>query len=210
MRFNMIAAATLSCGLLAHAGAITTTLNVTIATNAATAHDYLLFFSNGTAQAVSLGTLPSTLGIPVTESIVVPGDFTSGYVTAVGLASATDVVVALGSGISSTTIASGWSSIFLASESTIATDLATGNTAALTSFLTTEHANNPADFIVYSGTPGAGNVAEFSGTIIGSLSVNSGTAAAAVPEPSTVGLLGFGICVVAGAGIRKRQLARLS
>lgn len=198
---RIFAVAAMGLGMLGRAAPlVSTTLDVTISTTTATADDYLLFYSNGVAAYYSLGALPSTSALPggvLSASYTVPGNFTSGYVTAIGLATESDVVVALGSGISSTAIASGWSGIFLAAESTIATDLATANTTALTTFLTTEYANNSADFIAYSGTPGTGNVAEFSNSIIGSLTVSS------APEPSTAALLGLGLGVSVLASRRK-------
>ena len=211
MNLKLLFGATLGLGMLAQAGPVTTTtLNITIGSSVATFDDYLLFYSGGVAAYYPLGALPATTNLPggvLSASYTVPGNFTSGYVTAIGLASASDVVVALGSGISSSTIASGWSSIFLASESTIATDLATANTTALLAFLTSEYANNSADFIAYSGTPGTGTVAEFSGVAVGSLTVNSGSA---VPEPSTGVLLGLGMGGVILAGTRKRWIGRIS
>lgn len=210
MKLTLLLAATLGLGTLAQAGTVTTTLNVTVASSVPTFDDYLLFYSGGVAAYYPLGALPATTNLPggvLSASYTVPGSFTSGYVTAIGLASANDVVVALGSGISSSTIASGWSSIFLASEATIATDLATANTSALLAFLTSEYANNSADFIAYSGTPGTGNVAEFSSAVVGSLTVNSGSA---VPEPSTGVLLGLGVGALILAGTRKSWIGRIS
>jgi hypothetical protein len=210
LKLKLLFAATLGMGMLAHAGTVTTTLNVTIASSVPTFDDYLLFYSNGVAAFSPLGALPATTNLPggvLSASYTVPGNFTSGYVTAIGLASSSDVVVALGSGISGSTITSGWSSIFLASESAIATDLATANTTALLAFLTSEYAHNSADFIAYSGTPGTGTVAEFSGVVVGSLTVNSGSA---VPEPSTGALLGFGVGAVVLAGTLRRRMARVS
>jgi hypothetical protein len=196
MNLKLLAAAALSFGLLAHATPIvTTTLNVTISSNTATANDYLLFYANGVAGFSSLGTLPSTGGIPVTNSYTVPGSFTSGYATVVGLATPSDVVVALGSGISTS---SAWSTIFLANEATIATDIATANTSALTAFLTSEYAHNSGDFVTFSGTPGTGNAVEFSNNLIGSLTIST------APEPSTIGLLGCGICALFAAKKKNR------
>ena len=210
LKLRLLAAATLGLGIFAQAGAVTsTTLNVTVASSVATVDDYLLFYSGGVAAFYSLGALPATTLLPggvLSRSYTVPGDFSS-VTTAIGLASASDVVVALGSGISNATITSGWSSIFLASESAIAMDLATANTTALTAFFTSELANNSADFIAYSGSTGTGNVAEFSSSVIGSLNVSSGSA---VPEPSTGVLLGFGIGAVILTGTRKRWIARIS
>jgi hypothetical protein len=204
-------AATIGVGMLAHAAPVTTTtLNVTIASSVATFDDYLLFYSGGVAAYFPLGALPATTLLPggvLSRSYTVPGNYISGYVTAIGLATSADVTVALGTGIAGSTITAGWSSIFLASESAIATDLATANTTALTAFMTSELANNPADFIAYSGAPGTGNVAEFSGTQVGTLIVSSGSA---VPEPSTGVFLGFGVGAVILVGAGRRWIARIS
>jgi hypothetical protein len=207
MKLRLLAA-TLGVGMRAHAAPVTTTtLNITIGISVATFDDYLLFSSGGVAEYYSLGALPATTLLPggvLSRSYVVPGNFTTGYITAIGLASSTDVVVGLGSGISNATITSGWSSIFLSPEATIATDLATANTAALTAFFASELANNPADFIAYSATPSTGNIAEFSSTEIGALTVSS---SAAVPEPSTGILFGFGVAAVILAGAVRRRIA---
>jgi hypothetical protein len=204
MKLRLLAA-TFGVGMLAHAAPVTTTtLNITIGISVATFDDYLLFSSGGVTEYYALGALPSTTLLPggvLSRSYVVPGNFTTGYVTAIGLASSTDVVLGLGSGISNAAITSGWSSIFLSPEAAIATDLATANTAALTAFFTSELANNSADFIAYSSTPSTGNVAEFSSSQVGMLTVSS---ASTVPEPSTGVLLGFGVAAVILAGATRR------
>jgi hypothetical protein len=208
LKLRILSVATLGLGMLAHAGTVTTTLNVTVASSVPTFDDYLLFYSGGVAAFVPLGALPATTNLPggvLSSSYTVPGNFTSGYVTAIGLASASDVVVGLGSGISNTAIASGWSSIFLASESSIATDLATANTTALVAFFTSELANNSTDFIAYSGTAQTGSVAESSSSVVGSLTVGSGSA---VPEPSTGALLGVAMGVVVLAAAGRRRIAK--
>jgi hypothetical protein len=199
MKLKFITAAALGLGVLAHGGVITTTLNVTISSSLATTDDYLLFYSNGVAAFYSLGSLPATTNLPggvLSSSYVIPGNFSSGYVTAIGLASEADVAVAVGSGISGSTIASGWSSVFVTPESTVITDRATANTTALTTFLTTEFAHNNSDFMTYSGAPNSGSLAEFSNSVIGSLTVSSG-----VPEPSTSALLGsaLGVLILAAS-----------
>jgi hypothetical protein len=217
MKLNTLAAAAMGltlavCGMQqARAGAIaTTTLNLVISTTIPTFDDYLLYFAGGTATAYVLGPLPSTGGVPTPLSYSVPGTFTTGYVTAIGLAvvggvPTSDVVIGLGLGIpatgAGTSIASGWSSIFVTPEATVAAALSTGNTAALTAFLTTENAHSSTDFIIFGPVPATGNIAEFSSSVVGSLTVSS---ASAVPEPSTAVLLGFGICGVILAGTRKR------
>jgi|HubBroStandDraft_6_1064221.scaffolds.fasta_scaffold102253_3 hypothetical protein len=172
-----------------------TVLNSNVTVSIPSQDDYLLYcYYAGvyTCGSSRLGTLPSVPapGVPL-PGVNLPAGVTSGYVTAIGLdATLTHVVIALSSGISIT--GNSWNSLFPSEpESTIVTDLLTGNVTDLSNFFSA----NLGDFLSYSGTPVNGNIGEFSnGTVVGSLSVNLTTA---TPEPATLGLLGCGLAGLA-------------
>jgi hypothetical protein len=193
------------------AGAITaTTITVNVTTGISTADDYLLYLG----CAVPLGACNPTTGVPgigligavvpagvqppVTKTI--PGTVLSGILTAVGLASPTDVVIALGSGeiITGAT----WASFFSTPESQIAGDLLSGSPASQTDLETFFEANL-ADFVPLNGV--SGSVGEFStGVVVGSFSAST----AAVPEPGTLGLTGL---LLGGlAFLNRRRFSRAS
>jgi hypothetical protein len=186
-------------------------INLTASISVPTTHDYLMFF--GSPSTVGITGLGTGGSLPVLTNftfptVVVPADFSTGFVTAIGIVNDANVndpnlahvVVALGAGVPNVA-GNPW--LFSTAESTIATALQTGNTAALLAFFNA----NTADWISYSnGALSSGNMWEFSnGVSIGTL----GVAVTAVPEPSTgflmsLSLGGFALL----AGIQRRAFAK--
>jgi hypothetical protein len=170
-----------------------TTVTIDITTTIATGDDYLVFLgctvpigsctpgSTGADAGVTLLGLSVPAGTqpPVTKTI--PGTIVSGYLTAIGLASPTDVVIGLTNGVTIT--GANWTSIFSTPESQIAADLISGNTASQADLLAFFEANLT-DFASLNSV--AGTLGEFStGQIRGSYSAST------VPEPGTLALTGL-------------------
>lgn len=167
------------------------TLTATIINTTTSGDDYL-FYLGCTSSPCTLSSpdavyalIPSIFSVappgdyPFTETI--PNSITAGYATAIGFleSSPSDVQIALGTGVASA--GESWSTLFPSTpESTIASELASGDTAGLLTFL----GANLADLVPFDAP--AGVYWEFSGaTDIGSVS------ATITPEPGTLGLTGL-------------------
>lgn len=139
-----------------------------------------------------------------------PNFVSSGYATVLGTYVNSDntpqgIAIAVNSSTGTSGIGQSFSSVFNgASESTIMSDLETGDTTALLAFLTA----NQSDFVQYagSGIPVTGTVLSFTnGANIGSFTVTPDVmASSAVPEPSSYLLLIAGAGALGFAMLRKR------
>ena len=189
------------------------TLTLSVTTGIPSADDYLIYM--GCTVSIASCT-PATPGdsanvaflaaalpagtVNPNPTATIPNSVISGYVTAIGLATPTDVVIALGNGIAITS--NTWASLFTTSESQIAADLIGGSTAQKADLLSFFE-QNYTDFIPLNGT--GGNIGEFSnGVVVGTLGAT--VSASTVPEPGTFALTGS---LLGGlALVRRRRLNR--
>ena len=189
------------------------TLTLSVTTGIPSADDYLIYM--GCTVSIASCT-PATPGdsanvaflaaalpagtVNPNPTATIPNSVISGYVTAIGLATPTDVVIALGNGIAITS--NTWASLFTTSESQIAADLIGGSTAQKADLLSFFE-QNYTDFIPLNGT--GGNIGEFSnGVVVGTLGAT--VSASTVPEPGTFALTGS---LLGGlALLRRRRLNR--
>ncbi|HEY1757118.1 MAG TPA: PEP-CTERM sorting domain-containing protein [Bryobacteraceae bacterium] len=191
------------------------TLTLSVTTSIPSADDYLIYMG----CTVSIGSCtPATPGdsanvaflaaalpagtVHPDPTATIPDSVLSGYVTAIGLATPSDVVIALGNGISITS--STWASLFTTPEGQIAADLLGGSTAQRADLLSFFQ-QNYTDFIPLNGT--GGNIGEFStGVVVGTLGATVSAGAGTVPEPGTLALTG---ALLGGlALLRRRRLSR--
>jgi hypothetical protein len=204
-RRSILVAAFLMMPAMTFAGELTVSVSSTIGTEA----DWLLFL----VCPVAIGSCnPSTPGAVLnytiigeepagtyTDQLMLPSNIQSGYLTAIGIATASppsDVVIGLNNSVSY--LGDPWS--FSETESQVLNDLVVLDSSDLINFM----GNNYSDFIPFSldGDTLTGAVAEFSdGANVGTFSVGL----ASVPEPNT------GFLVLAGAliGIAKIRCRRI-
>ena len=189
------------------------TLTLSVTTGIPSADDYLIYMGctvsiascttatpgDSANVAFLAAALPAGIVNP-NPTATIPNSVISGYVTAIGLATPTDVVIALGNGIAITS--NTWASLFTTSESQIAADLIGGSTAQKADLLSFFE-QNYTDFIPLNGT--GGNIGEFSnGVVVGTLGAT--VSASTVPEPGTFALTGS---LLGGlALVRRRRLNR--
>jgi PEP-CTERM motif len=136
-----------------------------------------------------------------TDQLMLPSNIQSGYLTAIGIATASppsEVVIGLNNSVSY--LGDPWSSLFSETESQVLNDLVVLDSSDLINFM----GNNYSDYLPFSlgGGTVTGAVAEFSnGANVGTFSVGL----ASVPEPAT------GFLVLAGAliGIAKIRCRRI-
>ncbi|MBV9760582.1 MAG: PEP-CTERM sorting domain-containing protein [Acidobacteriaceae bacterium] len=173
--------------------------------------------SSSAMNAVQIGSLSTNQ----TKTETLSSGSSSGFVTLIGMAGATnsttssgtssgtqpstanDVVLAIRSGANT---GQTWSTWFGGtSESTIMSDLQTNNTTALEQFAS----QYSSDFATLSKGSATADLIEFGatspGTVIGTVSFSSGAAAASgVPEPSTYGLLLAGALGLGALKMRRK------
>lgn len=189
------------------------TLTLSVTTAIPSADDYLVYMGctvsiasctpvtpGDSANVAFLGAVVPAGVITPSPTAFIPDSVISGYVTAIGLATPSDVVIALGNGVAITS--STWSSLFTTPESQIAADLVGGSTAQKADLLSFFQ-QNYLDFIPLNGT--GGNIGEFSnGVVVGTLGAT--VTASTVPEPGTLALTGS---LLGGlALLRRRRLNR--
>jgi hypothetical protein len=204
---NKIVLTVLTAFIPAALSAGTITLSVT--TTIPTADDYLVYIGctvslpsctpltpGDSAAAGFLGAVVPAGLITPSPVATIPNTVISGYVTAIGLATPTDVVIALANNITITSDT--WSFLFTTPESQIAADLAGGTTAEKADLLSFVSLNYT-DFIPLNGT--GGNIGEFSnGVVVGTLGAT--VTASTVPEPGTLALTSL---VLGGLALLRRR-----
>lgn len=174
------------------------TLTVDITTTVPTTHDYLVYLactvalsscsasSPGATAGIALigASEPASTFAPIVETI--PSGIISGYVTAIGLDSAS-VVIGLNDSVPVKT--SEWSSLFSPTvESTIATDLTAGSSSDLTNLVHffEAHLGDTLSFSL-GGAPLTGQLGKFTkGVVVGTIDPTIDT----TPEPGTLTLTG--------------------
>jgi hypothetical protein len=189
------------------------TLTLSVTTGISSADDYLIYMgctvsigsctpaTPGDSANVGLLALALPAGtVSPNPTATIPNSVISGYVTAIGLASPSDVVIAVNNTVAITS--NTWASLFTTPESQIAADLLGGSTlqkADLLSFFE----QNYTDFIPLSGT--GGNIGEFSnGVVVGTFGAT--LTPSSVPEPGTLALTGS---LLGGLALLRRRLNRI-